>query len=226
MMIMKSFFTTIVVIALSTDMCNARSYDRYDDDYYYEDYHYRGRYDDYYDRKGGKNRNNVPQCLEARGGSDSAELRVPRKFIERSNAIEVAALTDALCCLHVAVRVGGSGQITYRGGNNPNNVQQGRSRRNNKQVFRDLNTFEEAYVMVLKEICNERSYFYEGESVGRQVCEEQEECIEEAIEHTPLWHGKQGHNPYMPFEMSGPGSSIFVWSSLFSALTVAFYFFL
>lgn len=224
-MIAKSFLTVIAVSALLTDMCNAKRYDRYDDeDYYYEDYDYRGRNDDYYDRKGGRNNKNLPQCLEARGGSESKELRVPRRIVERSNAIEVTALTNALCCLHVGVKTsGGSGRITYIGSGTPPGNNNNRRNNNNRQTFENLNTFEEAYIMVLKEICNEKSYYYEGESVGERVCHEQEECIEEAIMDTTLWHGSARNNPYMP-DAAGPAPSIFAWSTFSSILAFGFYF--
>jgi len=72
--------------------------------------------------------------------------------------------------------------------------------------------------------CNEKSYYYEGDSVGKQVCEEQEECVEEAIKHTSLYYGRGNHNPYMPNDIEGAAPSIFVWSTFSSILAFGFYF--
>merc|ERR1712224_807678 len=122
------------------------------------------------------------------------ELRVPRRIIERSNAIEVQALTNALCCLHVGVKTtGGNGRITFVG-ESTNGIGNARGRPD-RTMFKNLNTFEEAYIMVLKDICNSKSIFYEGDSVGRQICDEQQDCIEEAIKDTTLDYGRRGRNP-------------------------------
>jgi len=174
----------------------------------------------YDDRGGGGGRNNINilQCPAARGGASLRELSLPKKIAQRSNKIIVNALTEALCCLNVRVDLKDSGKVTFEDDTNVMNA--GKDYINRLDAFRNINSFEEAYIMTLSKICNQINYYREGRNVGEQDCRDSEDCVRDAIKDIPLGHVINSR--YLPFNSAS--SATFAWDNFIWVGISMFYF--